>query len=385
MEKNNKPDLILLGVSAILVLSGILILTSVSASFSLQKFGTTLYFLNHQLLFGLVPGLVLGSVAFFMPLNFFKRFSFFLLFLNILFLGMVFLPGIGGNIGGVYRWIFFGPFSFQPSEFLKVTLIVYGAAWLATRTKSLLRSNTKSPRGFWIHGSWSQTFIPFSLMIGVISVFLILQPDISTLGIIGITALIMYFTAPTPVWHTILMAGGGIIALGAIIRLAPYRLSRLASFFDPSFDPLGQGYQIKQALIGIGSGGLTGVGLGLSFQKFGVLPEPISDSIFAVFSEEMGFLGGSFLILLFLLFAWRSFLIAKKIREDTFAQLAVVGIASWICLQAFINMGSMIGIVPIAGIPLPFISYGGSALAAELIALGIILNISRRLNSGQVR
>ncbi|MDO8633351.1 MAG: FtsW/RodA/SpoVE family cell cycle protein, partial [Candidatus Wildermuthbacteria bacterium] len=180
-----------------------------------------------------------------------------------------------------------------------------------------------------------------------------------------------------PLWHLLLMMGGGIAVLLFLIRLAPYRLSRLAVFFDPMLDPLGKGYQIKQALIGIGSGGLMGVGLGLSFQKFGALPEPISDSIFAVFAEETGFFGAAFLILLFLLFAWRSFVVAKKVG-DPFARLALMGITLWIVLQALVNMGSMTGIFPLAGIPLPFISYGGSALVVELIGLGILLNISKQ-------
>ena len=146
---------------------------------------------------------------------------------------------------------------------------------------------------------------------------------------------------------------------------------------DPLLDPLGQGYQIKQALIGIGSGGITGVGLGLSFQKFGFLPEPISDSIFAVVAEELGFIGATVLVVLFLLFALRSFVLAKRI-EDPFAKIVTIGIASWITLQAFVNMGSITGLIPLTGIPLPFISYGGSALAVELLAMGILLKLTSK-------
>jgi cell division protein FtsW len=174
----------------------------------------------------------------------------------------------------------------------------------------------------------------------------------------------------------VLLLLGGFAGLLFLIRIAPYRLDRLAVFFDPSLDPLGKGYQIKQALIGIGSGGITGVGLGLSFQKFGSLPEPIGDSIFAIFAEEIGFIGVAFLIVLFLAFAWRSFMIAKR-AEDAFAKNAAIGIACWITLQAFVNMGSMVGLLPLTGVPLPFISYGGSALVAELIGIGILLNISK--------
>jgi len=366
MGRKHKPDFILLGLSTALVFVGILILSSVSASFSLQKFGTTFYFLNHQILFGLLPGLLLGTAAFFIPLGFLKKISFAVLLGNVILLLMVFLPMIGSGASTAHRWIFIGPFSFQPSELLKLTLIMYMAAWLAVKTSGGKQTE-----------KWKTTLLPFGIVIGVISLLLILQPDISTLGVIGITAIIMYFVSATPIWHSLLMVGGGFAALVAIINLAPYRISRLAVFFDPSLDPLGQGYQAKQALIGIGSGGLTGVGLGLSFQKFGLLPEPISDSIYAIFAEEAGFLGATFLVILFLAFAWRGLVIARRSRDE-FSKLIVIGITSWITIQAFVNMGSMVGILPLTGIPLPFISYGGSALATELIALGILLNISKQ-------
>jgi len=353
----HKPDSILLGISAALLFVGILILTSVSSSFSLDKFGTTFYFLNHQILLGLIPGLIAGTIAFFIPLDLFRKFSLPLLLINMVLLVMVFLPVIGSAGQSAYRWIYLGPLSFQPSELLKLTLILYIAAWLASKK--------------------DQTLLPFVTIMGVIGLFLILQPDISTLGIIGITTVIMYFMARTPVWHTLLMIAGGFAALVALIQIAPYRASRLAVFLDPSLDPLGKGYQVKQALIGIGSGGLTGVGLGLSFQKFGILPEPVSDSIFAVFSEEVGFIGAFLLVALFLAFAWRALVIARR-TENLFARLTATGITIWITVQAFVNMGAMLGILPLTGIPLPFISYGGSALATELLAVGILLNISKK-------
>ena len=374
-RQKRSPDLILLGLCAALLFAGIFILASVSASFSFQKTGSTYFFLNHQLLFGLLPGLFCGLVAYMAPLDTIKKYSLRLLLLTIVALGLVFVPGIGGAIGGAARWISLGPITFQPSEFLKITFILYLASWLATRIK-------RSREG---HGSRLKditgTLVPFALLIALLSVFLIFQPDIGTLAVIGIISVIMYFAASTPLWHTLLLFAGGIAALFALIRLAPYRISRIAVFLDPSLDPLGQGYQIKQALIGIGSGGLFGVGLGLSLQKFGLLPEPISDSVFAVFAEEAGFLGATLLILLFVAFAWRSMIVAKR-TKDLFGKLVITGIASWIVIQAFVNMGSMIGLLPLTGIPLPFISYGGSALIAELIGLGVLLNISR--NSGRM-
>lgn len=364
MQKRKTPDFILLGICAALLFVGVLILASVSASFSLQRTGDTFFYLNHQLLLGLLPGLAAAAIAFFLPLSLFKKWSFFLLVANIALLALVFVPGIGGGFGGgASRWIFLGPFSFQPSEILKVSFILYMASWLAAK-------QVKS------RGPAKETLLPFAVIMGVISLFLILQPDVGTLGVIAATGLAMYFLAGTPIWHTAAMIGMGFVILGGLVAIAPYRVSRFLVFLNSNLDPLGQGYQIKQALIAIGSGGLFGAGLGLSFQKYGSLPEPISDSIFAVFAEELGLVGGLLLLSLFVAFAWRGFIVSKRV-QDPFAKLAAAGIAFWIFLQAIINIGSMLGLVPLTGIPLPFISYGGSALISELIALGILLNISK--------
>ncbi|HEX9721902.1 MAG TPA: putative lipid II flippase FtsW [Candidatus Paceibacterota bacterium] len=363
MSKKKLPDFILLGLCVSLVLVGIFILASVSSSFSLQRTGNTFFFLNHQLLLGVLPGLLAGTIAFFLPLSFFKKYSFLFLLATIVLLAMVFMPGIGGEFGGASRWIFLGPFSFQPSEILKLAFILYAASWLASRHAK----SKKAP---------NSTLLPFAAIVGIVSLFLILQPDVGTLGVIAATGLVMYFLAGTPIWHTAAMIGMGLLALGGLIAIVPYRLNRFLVFLNSDLDPLGRGYQAKQALIGIGSGGLFGTGLGLSFQKFGSLPEPISDSIFAVFAEELGFVGAVVLLSLFLAFAWRSFVIAKRV-PDPFAKLVVWGIAFWIFLQATVNIGSMLGLLPLTGIPLPFISYGGSALMTELLACGILLNISK--------
>lgn len=361
-------DYILLGVVTILLVLGILILASVSAGLSIKRFGTTYYYLNHQLLFGLFPGLVLAFLAFRIRLEFLKKWAPVLLLVNLILLVMVFLPKIGASLGGAARWLNLGPFSFQPSEFLKLTFIIYLAAWLNSRTSQERKKIL-----------FSQTLIAFLLIICLISLLLIFQPDISTLGVIVASAVLMYFLAGTPFWHSILIIAGGLASLIAIIKLAPYRTNRLLVFFNPEIDPMGIGYQIKQALIAVGSGGIFGLGLGLGMfrQKFGFLPGSISDSIFAIFAEETGFLGSSILIFLFLLFLWRGFKIGSKVA-DKFSKLLALGITSWICLQAFTNIGSMIGILPLTGIPLPFISYGGSALISELIGVGILLNISKQ-------
>ena len=371
MEKNKShPDYILIGITSILLILGILIIASVSAFLSYEKFGNAFYFLRHQILFGVIPGLVLGFLAYKIRLDLVKKWAPLLLLINLTLSAMVFLPKIGATFGGATRWLAIGPVIFQPSEFLKLTFILYLASWLANRT-----CQQKYGRGI-AEKKIGQTLIVFLFIIGVVSLLLIFQPHISTLAIIILVAGIMYFLSGTPLWHSILIiliGAGGILSL---IKLAPYRMRRWTVFLNPETDPLGIGYQIKQALIAVGSGGIFGLGLGMSRQKFGFLPQSMSDSIFAIFSEETGFLGCLILIFLFLIFLWRGFKIAKD-SKNMFSQLLALGITSWIILQAFINIGAMISILPLSGIPLPFISYGGSALVTELIGVGILLNISK--------
>jgi len=370
MVKGSRPDYILVGVVVILVVLGILVLASVSASLSQEKFGTTYYFLNHQLLFGLLPGLILAFLAFKIRLDFLKKWAPVLLLINLILLAMVFLPKVGVGAGGATRWLSLGPISFQPSEFLKLTFILYLAAWLTSRTPHQGAGRGQAEKEF------SQTLIVFLTVIGLISLLLIFQPHVSTLGMIVLVAVLMYFLAATPLWHSILIVLIGVGGLFSLIKLAPYRAARLLVFLKPETDPMGIGYQIKQALIAVGSGGIFGLGLGMSSQRLGFLPQSISDSIFAIMAEETGFIGSLILISLFLIFLWRGFKVGKG-RENRFSQLLAVGISSWIVIQAFINVGSMIGILPLTGIPLPFISYGGSALVAELVGVGILLNISK--------
>lgn len=366
MAVKKHPDYFLLGVVLILLALGMLILASVSAPFSQQKFGNTFYFLNHQLLFGLVPGLILGYFAFRINLSFLKKWSPVLLLSNVFLMILVFLPFFGSEKGGASRWINIGSFSFQPGELLKLVFILYLATWISSRMEKVKNSK-----------DFSRTLISFLFIIALISLLLILQPNVSTLCVIASVSLLMYFSVDTPVWHTFLIVLLGISCLFLLMKFEPYRASRLIVFLNPETDPMGIGYQLKQALIAVGSGGLKGVGLGMSTQRYGFLPQSIADSIFAVFSEETGFVGASALIILFLTFAWCGFKIAKS-AKDTFCQLTALGITSWIIIQSFVNIGAMIGILPLTGIPLPFISYGGSALITELMGLGILLNISRQ-------
>ena len=368
IKKKQKFDYMLAIVVAVLVILGILVLASVSATFSQEKFGRTTYYLFHQMICGLVLGIILGFVAFKIKLSTLKKWAWLFILINLIFMALVFIPRLGIVAGGAPRWMNLGFVSFQPSEFLKLTFIFYLSAWLANRTEKKSFKKTKKELKF--------TLIPFLVIIGIIAILLTKQSDVSTLGMIILIAALMYFSANTPLWHSVLIILISSVGFLVLVKIAPYRTMRLRVLLGSIKDPMGIGYQIEQSLIAIGSGGILGLGLGTSIQRFGFIPQTMSDSIFAVFAEETGFIGSLVLIFLFLVLLWRGFRISKR-SPDKFSQLFAIGISSWICIQAFINIGAMIGILPLTGIPLPFISYGGSHMVAELIGIGILLNISK--------
>lgn len=355
-------DLILLFFVFLLIAVGVLILASVSTAFSQEKVGNPYFFLKGQIIKGLIPGLVLAIFAFAIELNFLKKSAIFLLIFNLILMALVFLPNIGIKRLGAARWIDLKFFSFQPSEFLKLTSILYFSAWLSSKEKRGKKENLIA-------------FLSTSILIGIL---LVLQPDISTLAIIILVSILIYFVAGNPLWHSILMIAGGVLIGLLLIKFEPYRMNRILAFLNPEKYSTSIGYQTKQALIAVGSGGIFGVGLGMSKQKFGFLPQSISDSIFAIFAEETGFVGCTILIFLFLLFFWRGFIISKR-AKDEFSKLLAFGITSWIAIQTLINISSMIKLLPLMGVPLPFVSYGGSALISELIGVGLLLNVSKNI------
>lgn len=356
----------------ILIVLGLLFLATLSAPSSLKNFGTANFYLFRQLR-NFVPAIVLGLIAFFIPINFIKKISPWLLVLNLIIL--LFVMFFGENFWGAQRWIFIFGISLQPSEFLKLTSIIYLSAWLSNRVKTEKLKGIKS-YGKNIFYNFTKLFLHFVVFLSIISIILIKQPDLTTLGIIGITLLFVYFIAKTPFWHFILSIFSAIGLLYILIKIEPYRLSRLMTFLNPEADPLGAGFQVKQSLIAVGSGGIFGKGIGMSSQKFGFLPQSMTDSIFPIIAEETGIVGSCILIFLFLFFIYRGFKIAKN-SSDKFSQLIAFGIVFWISTQAFINISSAIGMWPLGGIPLPFFSYGGSHLLTELVGVGFLLNISK--------
>ncbi|MCS6801112.1 MAG: putative lipid II flippase FtsW [Chloroflexota bacterium] len=356
-----RADYLLLGVVAILVMVGLQALYSASFALAMAEYNDPTYFIARQLIFA-VPGAILMVVCWRIPFTFWRRLAFPIALSGIAALLLVLIPGVGVNVYGAQRWIQVGPLpAVQPSEFVKLALILYLAAWLADHPERIKRLGSG--------------FIPFGLIVGAMVVPILLQPDLGTTVVIVATAIVLFYLAGAPSTFMIAIFGG-IAALTPLLLAASYRSSRLEAFLDPWKDPLGNGFHIIQSLIAIGSGGLTGLGFGSSRQKFFYVFGSHSDAIFAIIAEELGFIGTVVVISLFVLFGIRGFRTAARC-PDRFGALLAAGITTWLCLQAFINIGGITRTIPFTGIPLPFISYGGSALMATFCAVGILLNISR--------
>ncbi|MBP9821378.1 MAG: cell division protein FtsW [Candidatus Pacebacteria bacterium] len=278
----------------------------------------------------------------------------------------VFIPGIGATYNGATRWIDLGPFSLQPSEFLKIASILVYASWLAHAKKRVTE--------------FKYGLLPLFIILGLVGIVMLLQPDTDSFMIIGAALGALYFLAGGPWKHILIIGLIGIIGAGSIIAMRPYILDRFKTFLDPSADPLGSSYQIQQSMIALGSGGLTGRGLGQSVQKFRYLPEATNDSIFAVYGEETGFVGTIFLILLYVAFLFRGIRIASRM-PDTFGTLTVSGIMILLAAQSFLNMASTVGIFPLSGLPLVFVSQGGTAMLIALGSVGIVFSFSKSMKS----
>lgn len=310
-------------------------------------------------------GLGLGVAAFFavraLPLARIRPFVPHIYGASVLLTLLVFIPSLGFRAGGATRWIDLGFITIQPAEFLKIGFVLALAWWLAPRARKLKNMR----QGLW----------PFVAFLTVPSVILLAQPNTSTTLLLLVTGAAMYFVAGAP-WRDFgILAIIAVIALGAVIVARPYALERVRTFIDPSANALGSGYQIRQSLIAIGSGGLLGRGFGQGVEKFNYLPEADGDSVFAVFAEETGFVGAIILLTLFVALAARGFVIASK-SADLFGGLVALGLSFLIIFQAFVNIGAMLGVVPLTGLPLPFVSNGGTALLAVFISCALILSVA---------
>lgn len=350
-----KIDFLLLLAVLFLTFFGLFLIYDVSSFVAFRDFADKYHYLKEQS-FWIILGT--GSMIFFSFFDYRKFYNLALplLLLSIFLLALVFIPGVGVHIMGASRWIDLRFTLLQPSEFVKLALAIYLAAWFSSKEKG--------------------RFSAFLLLLGLILGMVILQPDMGTTSIIMFEALAIYFLSGGSVFHFLpLIPAIGILGYLMII-ISPYRASRLATFLNFNQSPENFSYHVKQILIALGSGGLTGVGLGNSLQKYAYLPEATTDSVFAILAEELGFLGALFIIALFIIVIWRGFHIAVSAR-DTFGKLLAGGIICMFAAQVLINLAAQTALLPLTGVPLPFISYGGSALIINMTAIGILLNISK--------
>ncbi len=356
-------DPAILGLGLALLVLGLAVLMSATGPVAFQRTGDSLYFVKHQLVQGIVPGL--AAFLFFAIIDYriLKKFAFPILAGCIGLLLLVYVPGIGLRVGGSLSWLHVGPLRFQPSEIVKLGIIIYLAAWFSERRSDQIRD-------------LQQGLIPFIGVMAVIFLLLIMQPDTGSMVVIVGTAGLIYLAAGAPVNWFLLLGAAGVALIALIIKLSPYRAARFMTFLHPELDPQGIGYHINQAILAVGSGGVMGMGYGLSRQKYLYLPEVEADSIFAIMSEEFGFILMLAVLALYGAFIWRCFTIARNSR-DRFGSLIAAGVGSWIAIQTLMNIASMIGLMPITGVTLPFVSHGGTAMVVLLGGVGLVAGIPR--------
>ena len=360
-----RPDYWILAVVGILCLIGVLMVFSSSG---VDPDNPT-YLINRHAQWLLIGSAIL-LLTMSVPYTYWRRYSVpgMLVTVILLILVLVGPSWLSETINGAKRWLSLPgvPISLQPSELAKITFIIYLADWCSTKGEKV--------RDF------SYGLVPFGVMLGLLGALVMMEPDMGTTLVIFAIGLTIYFVSGAAVAHMgvgLLLAG---LTFGLIATAAPYRMQRLLAFQDPWHDPLGVSYHSVQSLLALGSGGWTGMGLGAGRQKFGWLPEQSTDAIFSVWGQEVGFIGAALMITLFLVVAWRGYRVALK-APDGFGQLVAAGRTTWITVQAMINIGAVSGAIPFTGVPLPFISYGGSSLVITLAAVGMLLNISRYANS----
>jgi cell division protein FtsW len=359
-RRRRRSDLIVVFCTIFLVVVGLVMLASASSNLGKIRFDDTYHYLKHQLMFGVTFGLIGFFLASKIYYRFYEKIAVILILVGLGLLLLVYTP-FGLQTGGAERWLQLGPVSFQPAEFMNIAMIIYLAAWLRKkeRTKKIMKG-----------------LVPFLIVVGLTTYLLLKQPSTSSAAILLAVSLIIYFASGTKFSHVLAIILIGTIAFSSAIYFSPYRWERVQSFLNPEANQLSSGYHINQTLIAIGSGGLWGVGYGQSTTKIRNLPEPIGDSIFAVIAEEMGFVGTGVLLAIFLLLILRTFQIAAR-AKDKFGHLLLVGFGSLIAIQAFVNIAAVSGVIPLTGAPLPFISYGGTALVSFMTIAGIINNVSK--------
>ncbi len=355
MERNTDRDVLI--VTSLLLLYGLVMVYSASAPFSLRHYGSDVYLFVKQLIAAAVGLSLMWGLSRF-DYHRLAQLDDILLFGGVLLTILTLFPRIGDG-----RWLDLGPFALQPTEFLKFALIVYLAATIVRKGERMK--------------SFAEGVLPFVIVLGLIAGVVINQPDLGMIMVLTFLTMAMLFFGGARVRHLLGIAAAGAPLVYLAVRLAPYRLARIIAFIDPHAYSSSSGYQIIQSLTAIGSGGIFGRGLGASQAKLFYLPQAQSDFIFSIIAEELGMIGAVILIGLFIVFAWRAFVIAVN-APDELGRLLALGIGFTICLQAFLNLGVALGILPVTGLTLPFVSNGGSSLLVTLGMVGVLLNISRQ-------
>ncbi|HPV70287.1 MAG TPA: putative lipid II flippase FtsW [Candidatus Magasanikbacteria bacterium] len=360
----HKSDFYFIGGVFVLLIFGLLMLFSASSPESYNIFNNPYYFIKQQILQGVIPGLILFFVFSKIDFNWWQKIAKPFFAFSLLLLILVLIPGVGGDFGTARSWFSIFGHSFQPSELTKLALVIFLAAWLAKIDKEEFND-------------WQKTLLPFLLVLGAVGFLLVKQPDLGTFSVLYLICIVIYFLAGGKILHLagiLLASAGGFIGL---ICMSSYRAKRILAFLNPDQDALGISYHINQALLAIGSGGFLGLGWGHSRQKFQYLPEVSADSIFAIIGEELGFLICVFFLALLVFIFWRGLKIAQK-APNKFGQLLTAGIVTWFIGQSFLNIGAMVGLLPLTGVPLPLVSHGGTAMVIMLAAFGIVVSVSKQ-------
>lgn len=352
-------DFSILAIVLLLTAFGLIMIYNASVIEALRDFQDKYHFVKLQIAWA---GIGIFALLFFTFFNYhnLSKISFPLIVLAILLLIAVLLPNVAKEVLGAKRRIDFGPFGIQPAEFAKFAFIIYQASWL-----SRFNINDVGTKA-----------LPFFLILVTVIGLVLAEPDLGTASIIIATLAFVYFASGAPLKHFFVLIPVILVGVTGFILQAPYRINRLLSFLDPSRDPQNSSYHLVQILIALANGGFFGLGLGQSRQKFEYLPEVATDSIFAIIVEELGLIGGLILAVIFFLLIYKGLKIAQY-APDKLGQLLAVGLISWIGLQTFINLAGIVVLIPLTGIPLPFVSYGGSALISNFAAIGVLLNISK--------
>jgi cell division protein FtsW len=350
-----------------LLVFGLLIFTSAALGLLARDGGATFQSVAvTQLLLGFFCGGIALIVLSRIDYRIFRPYTPYFLGLALLLTLLTFVPGIGLELKGASRWISVGPVTFQPAELLKFASVLFLASVYAANYKKV--------------GTWMGGVAPFAAVGGLCAGLLLLQPDTDGAVVLLLACGAVLFAAGARLWHLLVLALCGIAIIGVVALQRPYLVDRFTSYLNPTADPQGSGWQLQQSLIAVGSGGWTGRGFGQSIEKFAYLPEPIGDSIFAVAAEEFGFVGSVLLVLMYAGVALLGLRIAAR-APDPFGGLIVVGLVMLIIGQSFMNIASTLGLIPLSGLPLIFVSHGGTALAISLAEVGVILSVSRRMKS----